>query len=91
MKENVVVDLDMAALDVQAQKIRDAQAAAQKLAGQTAATLEPVMTEVFQNFEALSYDVESTGIEASIATMNELANSISVGGKTIAQVAAEEQ
>ena len=89
MKQNVVVDLDMAALDEQAQKIRDAQAAAQQLAGQTAATLEPVMTEVFQNWEALSYDVESTGIEASLATMNELANSISVGGKTIAEAAAE--
>lgn len=75
----------MNALDVQAQKIRDAQAAAQQLAGKTAATLEPVMTEVFTNWEGLSYDVESTGIEASLATMNELANSISIDGTTIAE------
>ena len=90
MLQDVVVDLDIVALDEQAQKIRDARAAAQELAGQTADTLEPVMTEVFSNWEALSYDTESTGIEASLATMNELANSISINGETIAEAVAEQ-
>ena len=54
MLQDVVVDLDMAALDEQAQKIRVAQANAQKLAEQTAQTLEPVMTEVFSNWDSLS-------------------------------------
>lgn len=51
MLQDVVVDLDMAALDEQAQKIRDAQADAKELAGLTAQTLEPVMREVFSNWE----------------------------------------